>query len=313
MKLVGRALLRGLLLPIRMYFHPLTVLNEVAAPSTPNHPLPSMGLVYVFSLLWIPVGIVIGLFIFGFPRENAFSVLVVIPGLLILMGAWMGHSPIKVRREGQPVKQVFNYPLPVAFGVIFGLTALFNAFVLEMLSIRYGIGIAEVVDSRTLDAPATIVLGVGLALTLNLGLGSILGPRKIALFGSLLSFVFLAATIISGSLRPDNLAAFFPSFLLIGHLGLQPFYFLIGLTGLLLVGINPDLSPVLWRLSPVSWCEYVYIPLPGFAWLLRTTHRVNADAGVRAVSRVLFHPFYHGTAERVAKELGIVENNPPVS
>lgn len=311
MKLTSRALFQGLLLPFRMYFQPLTILSAAAAPSSPDHPVPPMWQVYLFSLLWIPIGIVVGLIIFGPPRENALVMLVVIPGLLILLGALLGRSPLEFRREGQLVKRIFNYPLPVAFGVVFGLTALFNGFVLEMLSRRYGIGIAEVVDSRTLDAPAAVILGVGLALSLNLGLGSMLGPRKIALYGSLLALALLIVTYAGGNLRADNLAASLPAFLLIGHLGLQPLYFLIGLAGLLLSAANSDLSPVLWRLSPACWCEYSYVPLPGLGWLLRTIHRANAPAGARAVSRVMFHPFYHQTAERIARELGMMEINPP--
>lgn len=311
MKLASRALIQGLLLPIRMYFQPLSILSEAAASSTPDHPTPSMGLVYLCSLSWLPLGVGIGLLIFGPPRENAFTMLAVIPGLLALLGAMMGSSPLRLRRDGQIIKQIFNYPLPVGFGVAFGLTAVFNGFVLEMLSKRYGIGIAYVVDSRTLDAPAALVLGVGMALTLNLGLGSMLGPRRIALFGTLLAFVFMAITFLRGTPQADSLAASVPAFLLIGHLGLQPLYFLIGLMIWLLVALNPDRSPLLWRLSPAAWCEYSYVPLPGLEWLLRTIHRANPTAGAQAVSRVMFHPFYHQKAERVARELGLIGTGTP--
>ena len=310
MKLAGRAFIHGILLPIRMYFHPLTVLREAVDPNTTDPPRPSMGLVYVFSLLWVPIGIIIGLYFFGVPRENTFGMLIAIPGLLILMGAWMGRSAMQVRRDGKLVKKVFNYPLPVAFSVGFGLTALFNAFVLEMLSKQYGIGIAEVVDSRSLDAPASMILGVGMALTLNLVLGSIQGPRKIVLYGNLLAFTLLAMTLLSGSLSTDSLATSIPIFLLIGHLGLQPFYFLIYLTSLVLARLSPNLGPVFWRLSPVSWCEYFYMPTPGLAWFLRTLYHTNTAAGVQALGCVRLHPFYHRTAEKVAKELGTTENLP---
>ncbi|MBN1311485.1 MAG: hypothetical protein JXB30_08705 [Anaerolineae bacterium] len=303
MKIDSRVLMQGLLLPIRVYLQPLTVLREAAAPSTPDHPVPSMGLVYAFSLLWLPIGIGTGLIIFGFPRENVFTLLVVIPGLLVLMGMFMGRAPMQIRQGGQVIKQVFNYPLPVGFGIVFGLTALFHVFMLEMLSRQHGIDIAEVVDSRTLDVPAAIILGAGGALSLNLGLGSTLGPRKLALFGTLLPLIALAVGVFSFGAQPDSLAAFIPTFLLIGHLGLQPLYFLIGLASLLLAGISPDRSPVLWQLSPACWCEYSYVPLPGLAWLLYTVYRADPDAGSQAVSHVMSHPFYHRTAERVARKL----------
>lgn len=305
------ALVRGLLLPFRVYFQPFATFNQALRRGTARDPNPPMLLVYAYSLIWLPLGVLIAAALVGFPTaDGAATLLLTMPPLLVALGAFMGirHVYIDQRWAGL----AFDWTAAIAIGLFMNLGLLLNEFIIDDIAQNHHMDIAAVVDSPTLDWPSTVLLGMVLGLTVEVLVATRVGAQKYMKYALPIAAgqTMLMALISRPEHRTMNTLAFGLAGLLGTHLIFQPLWFLLHLATLALLPVNADWRPLLWKISPAQWCEFCYVPLPGLRRLIAALYDHQPRLALDALRRLKQHPFYGSLAERWQQE--IVTPNAPV-
>jgi hypothetical protein len=302
---------QGLMLPIRTYFQPRRVADEVLQPGVTGSATPSPVLVYLCALIWVPIGILVGLSIFGLPEMRVaglpelpgFVLVLVGCGLAVLLGVVVGfwYQLIDKRRAGL----TFRYDVAAGVGVALAWMVLFNLLVLDEIAVRNDLDVAHVVDSPTLDLASMFILGTGLGVIACMLGGYLFGAKAVVVFGLPIGIgiVALFATGPNPDVRQANLAFAITAVAFLTHLVWQPVYLVVGLIGNLVARKGSAQSRLLWRMSPANWSEFCYVPLPGLSDLVMTLYRVDPLAGQRAIDRLGNHAFYGAMGKKLSKDI----------
>ncbi len=279
---VHRAVLQGLLLPLRVYFQPQRLADEEMEPYIAGNAKLYWLLIYLFAMAWIPAVVVLTMLILGSPAKNAFGLpgyygwFLLVPGLFAL--------PVAVARG-------FGY-MPGALGVVFALMMFVGSMLEDKLPVWDTLAVARWVDRSAVDYVQATVFGGGIGVMMSMLCGHLFGVRKVVLFGLPIGLLLIASFVI---LSPpnrlgENLALSVTASLALTHLLWQPAYFAVGLVSALVARAKPAWSQWLWLISPANWFEFCYVPMPVLD-LLKTVYRYDSLAGEHAARQVAAHPF----------------------
>jgi hypothetical protein len=238
--------------------------------------------------------------------ETTGMVLVVTMSVLALVvriavGFW--YQPLGVRRT----TMVLRYDIACGFGITLALTILYSNLVLDHIAVQQGLDVAQVVDSPMLDYPVMFIYGAGFGIIASMLGGYQFGAKPIVLLG--LPFgVWIIYHLAAGS-NPDvqqaNVAATATAVLFRTHLIWQPLHLLVGILANTAARVDPSDTLTLWRISPASWSEFCYVPLPGLSGLVNALRSVDKQAGQQAIEWLCRPPFYSRVGKKLAKSVSM--------
>jgi hypothetical protein len=297
-----RALIEGLLLPIRLYFQPGKVIDESTQRRTGLSSDTRMMLNYCCSLLWVLFTAVIAWIIFGPPPMNVATL--VVPMFFIALGGMSGTSIFV--HNNQPSSATFNISRAVAIGTVLNSASVLYLFFLAGAARQEHVEIAVAADQAFQSGPVLMIAGIVFGLVLALVFGTRGTPREVVLVGIIFGAFFVVTFMIAGATTGNGdfgLKMFLPATLVMTHLIFQPVYFVISAVSSVLLSVDTSRSPLLWRISPANWSEFAYVPLVGLKRLLISHYQTDTASGLRAVNQVKRHPFYKRIGERASKEI----------
>ncbi|MCP4538192.1 MAG: hypothetical protein GY832_13715 [Chloroflexi bacterium] len=314
--LLRRTMIQGLVLPLRAYFQPRRVADNAVRPGVAGDVRLSPMRVYLCSLAWVPIGILVGLLIFGFPefsgiglsdidpskQFNFIWILIILCGLAVLLGVPMGYWH---RFSDGRSTDIFNYSIAAGFGVVLALVLFFSILMLDKIASRNNVGTGYIVNIPTLNFLNSFILGMAFGIIVNMFIGYHFGAKIVVVFGLPLGIGMIVALVNGANpeVQSANLVSSVTAAAFLIHLVWQPIYFVLGVTSNLLAKRNPAWSLLLWRISPVSWSEFCYVPLPGLSNLLMTLYHIDPLAGQQAINQLKRYTFYGAVGKRLSKNI----------
>jgi hypothetical protein len=301
--LLSTAFNRGIWLPFRLYFQPRRVMDEGGRPSS----FDSAGyqiqiwLTYLFSLLWLPAGMLVAWALSGIAEPSLWNFLFY-PVCLIGLGTGLGV--LWLYQQGQVVGTMFDFPIATALSVVLGLATAVAALVSQRLG-EPSLALASLGDADMIYLPVKLILCLGVGIGIAIVLGTRTALRTTLLLGFAFGTIFsiLMALVSTPGAQIANAMLFVVPTLFITHLIFQPIYFAVGAISRMLLRLNPKWALRLWPICPANWCEFSYVPLIGLRELLMQVYRTDPTVGLRAINRVKHHPFYKHIGEQVSKQL----------
>lgn len=292
-----QALIEGFFGPLNLYFRPSTVFSRHDESYFSFEGRDLLTLFYISSFAWLPISFFVSVMIAGIPSSKTSSLTGTIALLMVLLGfaRGFGFSGTKPRRyELYPDFIWF-------FGVFFAAAFIFDQVLFDQVSQSPQAPFSALAGSARwfFSLFPTFVIGgiMGLAAVL----GSLMGARNLIRAAYAVSaFLFVSMLWSSTMRRLDLLLAAVVLALVSTHVAFQPVYILWSAFFGRLATKHPDWSLNLWDHSPARLTEYVYVPQPGTAEVVRRLKDTNPQEAARAIRFLSCHPFQ----SRLGIELG---------
>jgi hypothetical protein len=283
-----QALIEGVLGPLNLYFRPSTIFSRHAESYFSFAGQELLALFYIGSFAWLPVSFLVAVALVGMPGATTLRLIGLISGLLTLLGlirglGWTGTKPRRLE---------LHPDLTWVFAIYFNAALVFEFVLFDHVARSTQLSFAQIADSPQVTLTVLSPAALGMFFGLSALFGSLFGPRRLVWFGGGASAVLLLLLWRSQSTHMLELTLSLVALALIAtHIVLQPVYILWSVVAGRIARIRPDWSERLWRWSPARLTEYVYVPLPGTADIIRVLMGIDPPQAARAIRFLCHHPF----------------------
>jgi AAA+ ATPase superfamily predicted ATPase len=190
-----------------------------------------------------------------------------------------------------------------------------------MLGVALGVAFGVQVGVE-FSVAASVEFGVAVGMMTGVTFGVARGMRRGMLVGAVVGVVGAVVVGVAAAVAIDVAAgavvvvvASVASTVTITHLQVLPFQWLLSSVLWVIIRFNSNLSPSLWRFSPVRWDEIIILPLPGLVGFLVTLNRSDPALGQEAIAQVAAHRFQRPAAlkalVRIAREEALLITSLP--
>jgi hypothetical protein len=283
-----QALREGFFGPLNLYFRPSMIFSRHTGSFFSYAGRELQALFYVGSFAWMPVTFLVSVILVGVPGLTTLRLIGLLTGLLTLLGVvrglgWTGAKPRRYE---------LNPDLAWVFAIYFNSALIVDFVVFDHISGTEEVSFAQITDSPQFALTIVSPIAFGMLLGLCALFGSALGPKRLVQYGALISSILLLLLWRSHSPHKLELTFSLLAMALIStHLPFQPVYFVWSALAAWLASTRPDWIEALWRWSPVRLTEYVYVPQPGTAEVVRRLKDIDPDEAARAIRFLCHHPF----------------------
>jgi len=305
-----QSLIEGFFGPLNLYFRPSKVFSHHNNSFFSYAGTQILALFYVGSFIWLPLSFLSAVALVGFPSTTTLRDIGLISGSLTILGLARGFSWTRAK----PRRYELHPDLAWAFAIYFNVFLIFDYVLSDAAARTTHPPLPQLANGA--QFVVTIVPPTALALFFALSalFGSLIGARRLVQFGAVASPVLMILLLRSQSPFMVDLAVSLVAMALIStHVAYQPAYFAWSAAAGWLVRAHPDWSERLWRWSPVRLTEYVYVPQPGTAEVVRRLKDIDPQEAARAVRFLCHHPFQSRLGFELRREWLVEQELHPIT